>query len=157
SGAAGDNAWITNTYDAHSGLLTDSNVQNTTVQTTAAYDDTAYSYDAAGNITSQQDVRTITAPAQPLSQTEQQCDTHDLLDRLAAAWTTDGTHPCSAGASTGSGGTVGDGVPSAAYWTSWTYTALGGQHTQTQHALVTGTNDNLTTYSYNGNSTNQPD
>jgi len=140
-------AWVTDTFNPHTGALTDTNVKNNNVST--PYDDTSYSYDPAGNITSQQDNRNGT-------QSELQCYSYDLLDRLTAAWTTDGTHQCSAGPTTGSGGTVGDGIPGGAYWTGWAYNPLGDQTQQTQHSLTGGT-DTVTTYSYNGNGQNQPD
>jgi RHS repeat-associated protein len=153
-GSATNNADITNTYDQHTGALTDSQVANTAVQA-APFDDTSYTYDPAGNITSQQDARTTAST----SQTELQCFTYDLLDRLRAAWTTDGTSGCSAGPSTGSGGTVGDGITGGAYWTSWTYNPLGGQTQQTQHSVSGGT-DTVTNYTYNngnGTTTGQSD
>ncbi len=124
-GSTTNNAYITNTYDPHTGALAESKVANTAV-TSTPFDDTAYSYDPSGNISSQTDVRNGTA-------TELQCFGYDLLQRLTQAWSTDGTHPCTAGPSTGSGGTVGDGITGSAYWTSWTYNSLGDQQTQTQH------------------------
>ncbi len=147
-GSSTTNAYITNTYDPHTGMLTDSKVANTAI-TSTPYDDTSYAYDPSGNITSQQDVRNGSA-------TELQCFGYDLLQRLTKAWTTDGTHPCTAGPSTGTGGTVSDGVTAGAYWTSWTYSPLGDQGTQTQHS-VTGGTDTVATYAYNGNGKSQPD
>ena len=150
-GSTTNNAFITDSYDPHTGALTDSQVANTAVSTTP-FDDTSYTYDPAGNITSQQDVRNSASS----SGTELQCYTYDLLARLTAAWTTDGAHACSAGASTGSSGTVGDGINGGAYWTSWAFDPLGNQTSQTQHSLTGGT-DSVTSYSYNGNGQNQPD
>ncbi len=147
-GSSTSNAYITNTYDPHTGALTDSQVANTAVSPTP-YDDTSYGYDPSGNITSEQDVRNGTT-------TELQCFGYDLLQRLTSAWTTDGSHTCAAGPSTGTGGTVGDGIAGGAYWTSWIYNALGDQQSQDQHS-VTGGTDTVTTDSYNGNGKNQPD
>ena len=147
-GSSTKNAYVTNTYDPHSGMLTESKVANTAV-TATPYDDTSYAYDPSGNITSEQDVRNNSA-------TELQCFGYDLLQRLTQAWTTDGTHPCTAGPSTGSGGTVGDGITGGAYWSSWTYNPLGDAQTQTQHSVSGGT-DTVATYAYNGNGKNQPD
>ena len=90
-GSSTKNAYVTNTYDPHSGMLTESKVANTAV-TATPYDDTSYAYDPSGNITSEQDVRNNSA-------TELQCFGYDLLQRLTQAWTTDGTHPCTAGPS----------------------------------------------------------
>ena len=147
-GSTTNNAYITNTFDPNTGALTDSQVANTAVSTTP-FDDTSYGYDPSGNITSEQDTRNGAAA-------ELQCFGYDLLERLTTAWTTDGTQQCSAGPSTGSGGTVGDGIAGSAYWTSWTYNSLGDQQTQTQHSLTGGTNT-VTTDAYNGNGTSQPD
>ena len=147
-GSTTNNAYVTNTYDPHTGALTDSKVANTAVSSTP-FDDTSYTYDPSGNISSQTDVRSGTA-------TELQCFGYDLLQRLTQAWTTDGTHPCTAGPSTGSGGTVGDGITGSAYWATWTYNALGDQQTQTQHSFTGGTNT-VTADSYNANGKNQPD
>ena len=147
-GSTTNNAYITNTFDPHTGALTESKVANTATSSTP-FDDTSYGYDPSGNLTSETDVRNGAA-------TELQCFSYDLLERLTAAWTTDGTSPCTAGPSTGSGGTVGDGIAGSAYWTSWTYNPLGDQLTQAQHS-VTGGTDTVTSYSYNGNGANQPD
>jgi YD repeat-containing protein len=150
-GSTTNHAFVTNTYDPHTGALTDSQVTNTAVSATP-FDNTSYAYDPSGNLTSQQDVRNGT-------QTELQCYSYDLLDRLTSAWTTNGTAQCSAGPSTGSGGTVGDGIPGGTYWTSWTYNALGDQLSQTQHS-VTGGTDTVTNYAYNngnGTASGQPD
>jgi RHS repeat-associated protein len=150
-GSTTNNAYLTNTFDPHTGALTNAQVTNTAVSSTP-YDSSSYAHDPSGNITSETDVRNGSA-------TELQCYNYDGLDRLIAAWTTDGTHPCSAGASTGSGGTVSDGISGSAYWTSWTYNALGDQQAQTQHSVSGGTNT-VTSYTYNngnGTGSGQPD
>ena len=120
---------------------------------TTPFDDTSYGYDPSGNITSEQDTRNGTAA-------ELQCFGYDLLERLTTAWTTKIRHPSSAlaGPSTGSGGTVGDGIAGSACTPvrPWTYNSLGDQQTQTQHSLTGGTNT-VTTDAYNGNGTSQPD
>jgi RHS repeat-associated protein len=150
-GSVSNNAYVTNTYDPHTGALTDSQVANAKVSATP-FDDTSYSYDPAGNVTSQKDVRNGTA-------TELQCYSYDLLERLTQAWTTDGTSPCSSAPTTGTGGTVGDGIVAGAYWTSWQYSPLGDQTQVTQHSL-TGGSDTVAKYVYNngnGTGTGQPD
>jgi RHS repeat-associated protein len=150
-GSTTDNAYLTNTFDPHTGALTNAQVTNTAVSSTP-FDSTSYTYDPSGNVTSETDVRDG-------SETELQCFNYDGLDRLTAAWTTNGTYPCSAGPSTGTGGTVGDGISGSAYWTSWSYNALGDQQTQTQHSVTGGTNT-VTSYTYNngnGTGTGQPD
>jgi RHS repeat-associated protein len=139
------NAYITSTYDPHTGNLTDSQTENPAVSSTP-FDDTSYTYDPAGNITAQADTRNGT-------QSETQCFGYDTLDRLAQAWTA--TDNCAASPSGNSGSTVGDQISGGAYWTTWKYDPLGNQTTQTQHSLSGGT-DTATSYTYNGNGTAQP-
>ena len=143
-GTLANNAYITDTYDPHTGALTDSNVAKTTVSTTA-FDDTSYTYDPSGNITSQTDTRNGTA-------SETQCFAYDTLDRLTQAWTA--TDNCAANPASNSGSTVGDGITGGAYWTSWAFNPLGDRTTQTQHSATGGT-DTVTTYTYGHAS--QPD
>jgi YD repeat-containing protein len=103
------NAYITDTYDPHTGQLTDTSLANTAVSTTPI-DDTAYTYDPAGNPTSQTETRQGTT-------SETQCFAYDTLDRLAEAWTA--TDNCAANPdSAKSSATVGDGTAGAPYWTS---------------------------------------
>jgi RHS repeat-associated protein len=135
---------VTNTYDAHTGALTNSSLANTTLSSTPI-DNTAYTYDPAGNPLSQTDTRNG-------STNETQCFNYDALDRLTQAWTTASsaaascaTTPTSTNAST----TVGDGITGSAYWTSWTFDALGQPRTQTQHS-PTGGADTTTSYTYGG-------
>jgi RHS repeat-associated protein len=138
-------AYITNSYDDHTGRLTDQLVTRATT-TPANVDEQAYSYDLAGNITKQ--ISTRLGAATP---TETQCYTYDTLDRLAAAWTA--TDSCAATPTTASHTTVGDSLGTAsAYWTTWTHDVLGQRTNQTRHTLTTGT-DTATSYTYN---TNQP-
>ena len=144
-GTTTNNAYITSTYDPNTGNLTDTQVENTAVSTTP-FDDTSYKYDPAGNITAQTDTRNG-------SQSETQCFTYDTLDRLTEAWTA--TDNCAADPSSNGGSTVGDQIPGGAYWTSWKFDPLGDQTTQTQHSL-TGGQDSVTSYSYNGNGASQP-
>ena len=139
------NAYITSTYDPHTGNLTDTQVKNPAVSSTPI-DDAAYTYDPSGNITAQTDTRNGTA-------TETQCFGYDTLDRLTQAWTA--TDNCAANPSSNSGSTVGDQISGGAYWTTWKYDPLGDQTTQTQHSLTGGT-DTATSYTYNGNGTSQP-
>ena len=148
-------AFLTDAYDAHTGLLTD---QLTTRSTTpATVDDESYYYDPSGNTTAQSDTRLGSS-----STAETQCYQYDTLDRLTTAWTdTAGTTPASGGgvghcatttAPTGtSHATVGDNLgSSSAYWSTWTYNLLGERTSQTKHSLTTGTADTVTTYTYGG-------
>ena len=69
----------------------------------------------------------------------------------ARQWTTCASStpaPPAQGASTGSGGTVGDGIPGGAYWTQWQYNPLSDQATETDHSLTGGTST-TTAYTYN--------
>ncbi|ROR44146.1 intein/RHS repeat-associated protein [Kitasatospora cineracea] len=143
-GSATDKATVSYTYDPHTAKLTDQNVVNTAVSSTPL-DDTSYTYDPAGNITSQTGVRNGAA-------TETQCYTYDPLDRLTQAWTTASTAGSCATQPTALnvGSTVKDGVTGSAYWTSWTFDVLGQPKTQTEHALAGGGNDTTTSYTYGG-------
>jgi len=143
-GSVSDNAYVTNTYDPHTGALTQSQVENTSVSTTP-YDTTSYTYDPYGNITAETDVRNG-------AQSETQCYTYDTLDQLTQAWTA--TDDCAANPASNGGATVGDGISGSAYWTSWAFNALGEPTSETQYSLTGGQNT-VTSYSY-GNSS-QPD
>ncbi|MGH3160068.1 MAG: hypothetical protein ACRDNF_26320, partial [Streptosporangiaceae bacterium] len=147
-GSTSNNAFITNTYDPHTGNLTDAQVENPAVSTTP-FDDTSYAYDPAGLITSEGDSRHTAATG---TQAETQCFDYDTLGRLTQAWTA--TDDCAADPSGNGGSTVGDGIPGDAYWTSWSFDPLGNQTKQTQHSL-TGGQDTVTSYSYTDSG--QPD
>lgn len=150
-GTTTSSAYITSTYDPHTGALTDTRVQNTTAQPSAPYDDTSYTYDPAGNITAQTQTRDTPAAG---TQAETQCYNYDTLGRLTQAWTA--TDNCAATPASNNSATVGDQIPGAAYWTTWQFDPLGNQTTQTQHSLTGGT-DTTTSYTYNGNGAGQPD
>jgi RHS repeat-associated protein len=138
---SGDHATVTDAYDPHTGYLTNSQVENSSAST--PYDNTSYGYDPSGNITSETDVRNGT-------QSETQCFDYNTLDQLTQAWTA--TDDCAANPATNSGATVGDGISGAAYWTAWSFNALGERTSQTQYSLTGGTNT-VTDYSY---SSSQP-
>jgi RHS repeat-associated protein len=146
-----DNADITNTYDPNTGSLTDSTLENSAVSSTP-FNNTSYAYDPSGNVTSETDTRSTTADG---TQSEQQCYDYTPEDQLAQAWTSasTATSACSAVPSTGSGGTVGDGISGSAYWTQWQYNPLGDQATETDNPPAGGT-ATVTSYTYNnGNGT----
>ena len=134
------NAYLTNTYNPHTGALTDQQVANTAVSATAI-DATSYTYDQAGNPTSQTETRQGAA-------SETQCFQYDGLDRLSQAWTA--TDNCAATPTSSNDSTVGDGIAGGEYWTSWSYDSLGQWLTQDQHSLTSGTADTDTKYSYGG-------
>ena len=133
-------ALLTNTFDEHTGELTDEQLTNTAVSNTPV-DDTSYRYDPFGNPTSQTDNRQG-------ANAETQCFQYDTLDRLVQAWT--GTDNCAATPTTASHTTAGDGVASGAYWTTWQYNPDGTRRSETDHALSTGTADAVTSYTYGG-------
>ncbi|MBC3840484.1 RHS repeat protein [Streptacidiphilus sp. 4-A2] len=138
-GSATNKATVSDTYDEHTGALTDQNVVNTAVSSTPM-DDTSYGYDPSGNVTSETDVRNGSA-------TETQCYNYDALDRLSQAWTTSTT--AGSCATQPSATTVGDGIAGSAYWTNWTFDAIGQPKTQVQHSLTGGT-DTTVNYNYGG-------
>jgi RHS repeat-associated protein len=147
-GSASDYAYVTNTYDLHTGNLTDSEVANTSGSSTP-YDNTSYTYDPSGNVTSETDTQNP-APATSTGQTETQCYDYNTLDQLTQAWTA--TDDCDANPASNGGATVGDGISGSAYWTSWSFNPVGQRASQTQYSLSGGQN---TTTSYNYN-TSQP-
>ncbi|MFC0038644.1 RHS repeat-associated core domain-containing protein [Actinomadura rayongensis] len=138
------NAYVTNTYDPHTGRLADSQTANTNASSTPI-DHNAYAYDAAGNPIRQTTTRLGT-------QSETQCFGYDTLDRLTQAWTA--TDNCVKDPST-SASVVGSGIAGGAYWTTWELDALGQRKKQVEHGLG-GTGDRITAYSYDGNATGQP-
>ena len=142
-GTATVNAYLTNTYDPHTGQLTDQNVKNTTVSPTPI-DDMTYTYDTADNITSQTETRQGTTA-------ETQCYQYDQLDRLTQAWTA--TDNCAATPTVANHSTVGDGIANAAYWTTYGLDSLGQRTTETDHSLTSGVADSDTTYTYGGTAT----
>jgi RHS repeat-associated protein len=146
-GAGSNEASLTDTYDDHTNHLTDQTVTRK-VASPGTVDDEAYTYDLAGNLTSQTSTRLGES-----SLSETQCYVYDTLDHLSTAWTA--TDSCAATPTATNHSTVGDGLgTTAAYWTTWGLDPLGNRTTQTQHS-TTGGADTTTTYTYNGNTTGQ--
>lgn len=142
-GSGSNLAYITNTYDSHTLRLTDQLVSRSTA-TPSDVNEEKYSYDLAGNPTSQTSERLGSS-----AQTETQCYQYNGLDQLTTAWTA--TDACAATPTSSSHATVGDGLGSAsAYWTTWSYDVLGDMQTQDQHALASGGTDTTTTDTYGG-------
>ena len=132
-------ATIDHDYDPHTGLSKHREVANArgTLLDTEDYD-----YDLAGNLIHQKNTRTAT------NQSETQCFAYDQLIRLTEAWT--GTDDCATAPTDTNRGMVGNTVGGgSAYWTSWTFDALGNRTKQIQRN-VTGGADNTTTYQYDG-------
>ncbi|HEX3957335.1 MAG TPA: RHS repeat-associated core domain-containing protein [Trebonia sp.] len=141
---------ITNTYDPHTGNLQNSVVSRKTA-TPSTVDSESYTYDLAGNTTSQ-----VSQRLGATASTETQCYSYDALARLAAAWTA--TDNCATTPTAGSSSMVGDPLgSSSAYWTSWGFDALGDRTSQVAHATASGGTDTTTGYAYNGNGKGQPD
>ncbi|WP_263984054.1 RHS repeat-associated core domain-containing protein [Streptomyces sp. HPF1205] len=144
-GSTSAHADITNTYDPHTGALTDTKTADTALSSTPI-DHTSYAYDPAGNPVRQTETREGTT-------SETQCFRYDALDRLTQAWTA--TDTCQADPAGNNGSTVGSGITGAAYWTNWAFNPLGQRTRQTDHGL-SGTADTVTTYTYDGNGAGQP-
>jgi RHS repeat-associated protein len=122
-GAGSDEAFVTDSYDSHTGNLTGQLVTRSTA-TPANVDNDTYAYDTAGQVTSETDQRLGSS-----AQTEAQCYTYTPQDQLAQAWTA--TDACAATPTTSSYGTVGDPLGTASeYDESWTYNAAGQRVTQ---------------------------
>ncbi len=148
--ATADHAYVTDTYDPHTGNLTDSQVANTSVSDTP-YDNTSYAYDPSGNITSETDVQDANPATSSTGESETQCYDYDTLDQLTQAWTA--TDNCAANPAGNDGATVGDGITGSAYWTSWSFNPDGEPATQTQYSLTGGQNT-VTSYAYSSTQPN---
>ncbi|MGW4498562.1 RHS repeat-associated core domain-containing protein [Micromonospora sp. NPDC004336] len=147
-GTATSFAAVTNTYDIHTGRLTNQLVTRSTA-TPSTVDEQEYRYDLAGNITRKVSKRNGgTTPA------ETQCYGYDGLARLTEAWTA--TDACAAAPTDANKGMVGNAIGAgSAYWTSWQIDVVGNRTKQVEHNL-TGGADTTTTYTYDGNGQNKP-
>ncbi|MGW9245343.1 RHS repeat domain-containing protein [Streptomyces badius] len=125
-GAFGQSVWRTNTFDEHTGQLTDAYLDRDTAP--QRIDDTHYTYDPAGSITSisasygQDAART----------TDTQCFGMDTLRRITEAWSSRTENKC---AEKPSASEVGG---QDAYWTTYTYDAVGNRKTETKHQTASG-------------------
>jgi RHS repeat-associated protein len=147
-GSATNKAYLTTTYDDHSGRVKEQLLTRPTGSPTNV-DDQVYSYDLAGNVTKQ--VSTRLGAATP---TETQCFAYDKLAQLSAAWTA--TDACAGTPSTGNRAMVGDSLGTAsAYWTTWVINDIGNRTSQTDYS-TTGGSDVTTTFSYDGAGKGQP-
>ena len=140
SGAFGE-AWITDSYDVHTGKLTEQLVTRGT-DTPEDVDETTYTYDLYGNITMQVEERLGST-----SDEETQCYIYNALDELTEAWTA--TDACATTPTASDFSTVGNTLgTSSAYWDTWTYNDEGDRATQDQHSLTASADDSITTYTY---------
>ncbi|MFJ3817195.1 polymorphic toxin-type HINT domain-containing protein [Streptomyces sp. NPDC090056] len=124
-GKFGRHVWTSAEYDEHTGQVTKTYTDRDTAP--QRVEDTTYTYDPAGNITA-----IATGYDQGTARTtDTQCFNLDALRRITEAWTNTGT-TCAAAPSTS---VVGG--PDA-YWTSYTYDAVGNRKTEVQHKTPSG-------------------
>ncbi|MEV5972556.1 RHS repeat-associated core domain-containing protein [Streptomyces sp. NPDC051921] len=124
-GTFAQHVWISNEYDEHTGAplrrYTDREVAPQRV------DDTRFGYDAAGNMTS-----VATGYGQDSARTtDTQCFALDAVRRITEAWTNTGEQCAAAPSDAVVGG-------QDAYWTSYTYDAVGNRRTETRHKTASG-------------------
>ncbi|MEU3499268.1 RHS repeat-associated core domain-containing protein [Streptomyces hundungensis] len=123
-GSFGQQVTLSNAYDDHTSALTDTYVDKDTAP--QRVEDSHYKYDQAGNVTS-----ISTSYGQDATRTtDNQCFAMDGLLRITNAWTAKAD--CSTAPSDA---TVGG--PDA-YWSSYSYDALGNRQTETQHKTASG-------------------
>ncbi|MGH8879810.1 MAG: hypothetical protein ACRD0P_21080, partial [Stackebrandtia sp.] len=140
--AGATKSWLTLGYEPGTNRL----VNSFLFTNGARANDTSYTYDPAGNLTSIIDTPTVSG-----AQRDAQCFRYDHLRRLTTAWTTanpgDGATACAADPTTST--IAGPG----AYWHDYTYTANGNGNraTHTDHASTapgTPDKDITSTYDY---------
>ncbi|HXS64574.1 MAG TPA: RHS repeat-associated core domain-containing protein [Streptosporangiaceae bacterium] len=127
-GTTSEPAYLTDTYDPHTGSLTRQDTQTGTAQTQV--DDLNYAYSNAGDITSEAD-----APAGVPA--DVQCFQYDYLNRLVQAW----AQPATGCAATPSASAEGGPAP---YWDTYAYNTIGnltGTTSTTPAGAVTTTAD----------------
>ncbi|MFF4155901.1 polymorphic toxin-type HINT domain-containing protein [Streptomyces sp. NPDC001678] len=123
-GELGKHLYGTYEYDEHTNALTKASTDRDA--SPGHVEDSRYAYDPAGNVTS-----IATAYGQDEKKaTDTQCFTTDALRRVTEAWTT--TDKCGAAPSSA---TVGG--PDA-YWTTYTYDAVGNRKSEVQHKTPSG-------------------
>ncbi|MEU9064778.1 RHS repeat-associated core domain-containing protein [Streptomyces sp. NPDC048430] len=124
-GAFGQSLTTSNTFDDHTGALTDSYLDRETAP--QRIEDAHYKYDLASNVTS-----ISTSYGQDATRTtDTQCYDIDALRRITEAWTDKNSECSSEPADLVVGG-------QDAYWTSYTYDAVGNRKTETQHKTASG-------------------
>jgi RHS repeat-associated protein len=124
-GAFAQHVWNSFEYDEHTGALTRSYLDREAAP--QRIEDVKYSYDAFGNITS-----IASAFGQDAGRTtDTQCFQLDALRRVTEAWTNTGEACASAPSVSVIGG------PDA-YWTTYTYDAVGNRQTETKHKTASG-------------------
>jgi RHS repeat-associated protein len=102
--------------------------QETGTTGTTRISDVSTTYDAVGNIVKLTDAQ---GPSPTAATTDTQCFVHDYLRRMSEAWTA--TDDCTAKpGGNGPGSTPEVGGPDA-YWSSFTFDAVGNRRTETRH------------------------
>ncbi|MGW7003747.1 RHS repeat-associated core domain-containing protein [Streptomyces sp. NPDC054933] len=129
-GAFGQHITTSSEFDEHTGALTRQFTDRDTAP--QRVDDNHYAYDPAGNVTS---VSTTTGQ-DTVAVTDTQCFTLDALRRITEAWTSTGSCPA-----TPSSDNIGG--PDA-YWTSYSYDAVGNRKTEVQHQTASGPTGDIT-------------
>ncbi|MFJ5095552.1 RNase A-like domain-containing protein [Streptomyces sp. NPDC088557] len=130
-GEFGRHLWTTTQYDEHTGQVTNAFTDRDTAP--QRVEDNSYTYDPAGNIK-----RVTTGNGQDAARTtDTQCFTLDALRRITEAWTNTGTACATAPSANVVGG------PDA-YWTSYTYDAVGNRDTEIQHKTPSGPTADIT-------------
>ncbi|WP_370063782.1 RHS repeat-associated core domain-containing protein [Streptacidiphilus sp. MAP5-3] len=129
-GTTSNPAYATYSYDDQTRQLTNALISRTQAPGPAV-DNTNYTYDAAGNLTSDTDAQSETGN----TVTDQQCYSYDALDRLTTAWTANGN--CATAPAAGTGGDLATGTGS--YWQAYSYDAVGDRQTETDYSTTTGT------------------
>ncbi|MER7759869.1 polymorphic toxin-type HINT domain-containing protein [Streptomyces sp. NPDC097619] len=124
-GALGRHLWTTSEYDEHTGGLTRAYADREVAP--QRIEDTRYAYNPIGDLT-----EIATAYGQGATRiTDTQCFLRDSLRRITSAWTNTGEKCAEAPSATMVGG------PDA-YWTGYTYDAVGNRKTETQYKTPSG-------------------
>ncbi|MGW0314465.1 RHS repeat domain-containing protein [Streptomyces flavidovirens] len=124
-GAFGQSLQTSNVFDEHTGALTDTYLDRETAP--QRIEDSHYKHDPAGNVTA-----ISTSYGQDAARTtDTQCLDMDALRRITEAWTEKDSECSTAPASDVVAG-------QDAYWTSYTYDAVGNRKTETQHKTASG-------------------
>ncbi|WP_423832940.1 RHS repeat-associated core domain-containing protein [Streptomyces manipurensis] len=124
-GAFAQHVWVSNEFDEHTGRLTRRYTDREAAP--QRIDDSTYSYDSFGNVTG-----IATSFGQDSGKTtDTQCFTLDQLRRITEAWSNTGTACAASPSAAAVGG-------QDAYWTSYTYDAVGNRKSETEHKTPAG-------------------
>ncbi|MEU7116660.1 polymorphic toxin-type HINT domain-containing protein [Streptomyces sp. NPDC046182] len=156
SGQATRRIWTTNSYNPNTGRLTETESHREATIPNSRISTVTYGYDTAGNVTSIKDTQTDIKNNAPVIGTDQQCFSYDPMGRLVHAWT--GLTGCpETSASQGAGPNltqVSPGINNGGYWQSYDFDAIGNRTKLTDHDLADSTLDDVHTYTYGRQETN---